>query len=386
MRDALARGLRAFLLLRVIASVAALFSLMAIPTHRTVPVAGYDTPVLSGLAEALFGVWLRADALWYLKIADQGYGPELGTFAFFPLFPLLTALVAPMFFGRELLAAIFVSNLAVIAGFAFFYLLVKELLNDERSAEVSTLGLAIFPTSFFLVAPYAESLLLAFGALSLLMAARGRPWAAATAGVFAALARPFGVLLAIPLAGFAIAKGRRERSWKQTASALGPVVGLLGWLAFVSFQTGDAMFAFRVQSLWQRQLSFFGLTFIEGVTKWLDISGTTFGPYLLFDLVITVIFISLVVACHLTLRRRKGLTQRWAWGLTIYPLAMILIALTLKFGPRPLLSVPRFVLAGFTAFVAISLLHRRVLVVLGVISASGLFLASALYVAARPIF
>lgn len=387
MREAVRWGLGAFIVLRLISTAAALASLAILPFNETVSVPGYEPAQMNGLSEGLFGVWLRADALWYLKIAEQGYGPELGTFAFFPLFPMLTALVQPLFFGRELYAAMFVSNLAVVAGLSLFFLLVKELL-DERAAKLSVFGLALFPTSFFLVAPYAESLLLALGSLSLLMSIRGQPLLAGIAGMFAALARPFGVLLAIPLAVFATRRTDEKEAVERSRllSALGPPAGLVAWLAFATFQTGDPLLPFKVQSLWQREISFFPFTLLEGVTEWLETSATSFGPYLLFDVAVTTIFIALTVAGYAALSKKGGVSRSLALGLTLYPLAMILIALSLRFAPRPLLSLPRFVLSGFTAFIGLALLHRRAVIPLTFLSVAGLAVTTALFVAARPIF
>ncbi len=387
MRTAARWGLAAYLILRVIASAAAWYSNAAIAPDSVVGVPGYEAPVLGGAARAFFGVWVRADALWYLKISTQGYGPEVGTFAFFPLFPLLVAMVRPLFGGGELYAAIFVANLFAIAGLILFFLLTRELL-DEASAKAATFGLALFPTSFFLVAPYAEPLLVAMGSASLLLALRGRPALAALAGGMAALTRPFGALLFLPLAWIFLGRSWRSGqrpNFVRLLPAAAPLVALGGWLVFTAFQTGDPWLALQVQSLWQREPSIFLVTLIEAATAWWELSGTSFGPYLLFDLVIALVFLGMILGCHSALGRAK-FSRPLRWGFTAYPLGIVLIVLSLRFGPRPLMSVPRFVLAGFTVFLALGLLPRWARVPLAVLSAGALAVAAALYVAARPIF
>lgn len=386
MRTAARWGLAAYLVLRIIASAAAWYSDAAISPDSVVGVPGYEAPVLGGSAGAFFGVWLRADALWYLKISTQGYGPEIGTFAFFPLFPVLVALVSPLFGGGELYAAIFVANLFTAAGLVLFFLLVRELLDDP-AAKAATFGLALFPTSFFLVAPYAESLLLALGSASLLLALRGRLGLAAIAGAMAALTRPFGALLFLPLVWISL---RRSRSSDRPnlaglLPAAAPLVAVGGWLVFTAFQTGDPWLALQVQSLWQREPSIFLVTIIESVVAWWELSATSFGPYLLFDLVIGLGFLGMILGCHLALGRAKS-SRQLRWGFTAYPLAILLVVLSFRFGPRPLLSVPRFVLAGFTAFVGLGLLPGWARVPLAVLSGGAMAVAAALYVAARPIF
>ena len=58
-----------------------------------------------------------------------------------------------------LLAGLLISNAACLALFYYFYRLV-EMETDARLARRSLVYLALFPTAFFLLAAYAESLLL----------------------------------------------------------------------------------------------------------------------------------------------------------------------------------------------------------------------------------
>ena len=385
MKTAARWGLAAYLVLRIIASVAAWYSDASVTPDSVVGVPGYEAPMLGGAAGTLFGVWLRADALWYLKISTQGYGPEVGTFAFFPLFPLFVAIVRPLFGGGELYAALFVANAFAAGGLILFFLLARQIL-DDAGARAATFGLALFPTSFFLVAPYAESLLLAFGSASLLFALRGKRGAAAVAGGLAALTRPFGALLFLPLTWISLKRSPPGKSkLAAVLPAIAPLVTLGGWLVFTAFQTGEPWLAFRVQSLWQREPSVFLVTLIESAIAWWELRATSFGPYLFFDLLVVVAFLGMIFFTHLVVGRDKSLRES-RWGFTAYPLAILFVALSFRFGPRPLLSVPRFVLAGFTAFLGLGILPAWTRIPLALLSGGAMAVAAALYVGARPIF
>src|SRR5687768_13823985 len=70
--------------------------------------AKFDAPELThALADPLLAPLARWDAVWYLRIAESGYGDGEARAAFFPLYPLLVRAVATPFGGSAaaLLAA-----------------------------------------------------------------------------------------------------------------------------------------------------------------------------------------------------------------------------------------------------------------------------------------
>ena len=382
-------GLGAWAALRVISTLSAAASLRWLTQGETVAVPGYTPPHMTGLGGVVAGTWLRADALWYLKIAVQGYGPGVDhrTFAFLPAFPLLTRLVRPLIGGNELVAGLLVANVACALGLVWLYRVVQELLGDGP-ARAAVVALAVFPTAFFLVAPYGEPVLLAAGAAALLAHLKGRPVLAGVAGVVAALARPFGALIALPLAALAIARPGPARRW---LSPLGPLVGGVGWATFVALKVHDPLGALRVQSVWQRTLHAPWATLWSGAQTWLTFRGSAYGPYFLGDLLAALFGIALVVAAYLALRHERGRGRGGArplvaWGFAAYGALALLAPLSTPFLPRPLMSVPRFVLALFPVFAGAALVPRQARIPLAALSAAGLAVTTAVFVAARPIF
>lgn len=371
-------GAGAWFALRALVTLSALASSAWIRAGPTVPVPGYRPPQLSGAAELLAGVWLRADALWYLRVAALGYGPEHGSYAFYPLFPFLVRSARPLFGGSELIAALAVANAACLLGLVLIFRLVERLAG-QPAARAAVVGLALFPTAFFLVAPYAEPLLVAAGTGALLAALRGRMAVAGLAGAAAALARPFGLLLAVPLAALG---WRRRGGWMPPAATLGAAAAWTGW---VGLATGDPLAAVRVQAVWQRSPRVPLATLVEGVGAWLQWRPTELGPYLLLDLAASVFAGALIAAAAVALRR-AGAGRPAMLGVAAYAALVLLVPLSAPFGPRPLMSVPRFVLAMFPAFAGYALLPGRARAPLAALSAAGLAWASAVYVAARPLF
>ncbi|MGH2705694.1 MAG: mannosyltransferase family protein [Actinomycetota bacterium] len=374
---AILTGLAAWALLRLVATAAAFASAGLLAGGLTIQVPGYVPPHFAGGDEALLGVWLRADALWYLRIAESGYRGDPGTFAFLPLFPILTRALTPLVGGNEVIAALIVANAACLIGLVVLCRLV-DLLIGPSAARAAAFGLALSPTAFFLVAPYAEPLLLAAGACALLAVARGHPAVAWMAGVLAGLARPFGVLLSIPM--LALAKRGAGRTW---AAATGPLVGLGIWLAWVWAVTSEPTGGLGVQSRWQRTLTLPVVTLLEGAKAWWRLRATDFGPYFLLDLAAAAALVAMAIGLLFVQRRHGGAALL---GFAAYTAAVMGAALVAPFPPRPLLSLPRFVLAAFPGFAACALIPRRARVPLAVLSAAGLGALTALFIAARPIF
>lgn len=162
----------------------------------------------------LLAAWLHWDAHWYLRIAQLGYFSPQPT-AFFPLYPLLihllTAVVGP---NHELAAAMAIANVGTLGAFIAVSLLAAHELG-ERAASLTLRLLIAYPLAFFLFAPYTEGMFIGFVAGALYCARRGSwRWAALWA-LLAALTRPTGLALILPLAW----EYGRQHDWWRTLRA-----------------------------------------------------------------------------------------------------------------------------------------------------------------------
>lgn len=110
------------------------------------------------LIPQLFGSWANFDGVHYLQIANEGYTDQG---RFLPLFPLvlsLTRLISNSYSNYQLLTA----QLLALAFTVIFFSLLQKLKNHNKTNTqylVSNIYL-FFPTSFFLLTIYSESLFL----------------------------------------------------------------------------------------------------------------------------------------------------------------------------------------------------------------------------------
>jgi Mannosyltransferase (PIG-V) len=142
--------------------------------------------------------WQHWDADWYIKIATFGYLNDEAT-AFFPLYPaLIHALGVVLGSSHLLLGALLISNLAALAAFVGVGLLAAHEYGQDEAPR-AILVLAAYPLAFFLVSAYTEPLFLAFAVFSIYCARRGLWRWAALCAFFAALTRPTGAILLLPL-------------------------------------------------------------------------------------------------------------------------------------------------------------------------------------------
>jgi hypothetical protein len=253
----LADTLALFVTLRVLLGLVVLWAWWAgmtpSPCHFEVARNGWATiPPLAdeGVAFPLVGVWQRWDACWYSKIATFGYEANENSVNFWPLFPLLTALV-----GRVLGAGAVALSGLIVAGAAFIAAIegLRRLAGRDFGPEVAErtiLAISFFPTAFFFFAPFTESLFLALSVWAL-VGARERCWSLAlAAGFLASLTRIQGLFLMLPIAweaGMAwrasgLSRGRRlgPIDRRLVLSAVAAVAPLAGFGAFLAFSLAVA--------------------------------------------------------------------------------------------------------------------------------------------------
>ena len=168
-----------------------------IPLNETIY--GVVKPFLSTdpFSQYFVNPWFGWDTISYLGIAVLGYRQD-ASIAFMPLYPLLIRLTAPVFGGNYLLAALVLSTILSMLALILMYELFVSM-YPQRIARDSVVMFLTFPTAFFLLAGYTESLFMVF-VLGFWILARKRHWwwAAMFAGL-ATLTRLQGVILSIVL-------------------------------------------------------------------------------------------------------------------------------------------------------------------------------------------
>lgn len=114
-------------------------------------------------------VWGRWDSGWYMRIVQEGYQLK-GTWAFFPLYPLLINALAFLLpiaktAGVFFIIGLIISNFSAILALALFHQLTFIISKNKKVAQLSIYYLLTFPTAFVLSSFYTESLflLISFG-------------------------------------------------------------------------------------------------------------------------------------------------------------------------------------------------------------------------------
>jgi hypothetical protein len=301
----------------------------------------FMTPWNEPLENGVFGIWNRWDSLNYLLVAEHGYhatGPLAPLLTFYPLYPALVRLLAPLA-GSFLAAGFWVSNLASVALALAFHRLAAA--DDERLADRAVFFLFVFPTSYVLHIPYTESLFLA-AVVGSFLAARRERWAlAGFLGACAALTRINGVALALALGVEAYVLYRADRRFRLPWLYLLLVpAAAASYLLLNLLVTGDAFAFMAIQ--WEHFHRQPAWPWVGYVQMWRD-AWAPLGPEQLVlrgqELVFATLMIAATVAAAFLLRPSYAVFMavntwlalgfRHPWGVPRYTLALFPLFLLL---------------------------------------------------------
>lgn len=348
-RDGLGLAVLSFVTLRLAFSLFGLVEATIIPAYAPCAAAAPAPTLYSdGLAFRTLGVWQRADGCMYEMIAALGYQPDDGhQLAFFPLYPLLLRAVSPLLAGSFTLGGMLVSGIAYVTAATGLYRLASRDFDSEI-ARRAVLYLSIFPSAFFLFAPFTESLFLALSVWTL-YAARRNWWAwAGLLGLLAALTRTQGVFLALPLAweGWRWIQ-KQEKSgrdtWRVIAASAGPVAGFVLFNAYVWHTSG--MTLLQVQRIWG----------LRTATPWAVLINS--GHYIYqrtSPVEATNLFLLLTCTTLLIVGLKK---IPISYSLVCAP--QLLLLLTRDTYLSPLMAVSRYLIVLFPAFIVLAILGQR---------------------------
>ncbi|MBM3129826.1 MAG: hypothetical protein FJ009_14535 [Chloroflexi bacterium] len=291
----------------------------------------------------LLSVWQRFDTNWYLKIARAGYA-DAGSAVYFPLYPLLIR-TASVLVGDPLFAALLISNLALVGALAMLYRLSEALIGTAGARRAVAYWL-FFPTAFFLQTAYTESLFLFLTLATFDFARRDKWLLAALCGALAALTRLQGVLLVIPLAVWGFRFQVSGSRFEVQDSRLAHYVSRFAPLLLIPFAT-FAFLALTNLSLIASYESELHARFVlpsdnllAALTLLVD-GRASFVDAL--NLLTTLLFGAMLIAVWRALPREYG----------VYALLMYLAPLFRMTTTQPLVSMDRYALAIFPAFIVL---------------------------------
>ncbi|MGI5828491.1 MAG: hypothetical protein ACOX6V_05725 [Patescibacteria group bacterium] len=353
-----------FISLRFLTLVAAGIGLLWLKFKPSFP---YWDTVLVKYGSPLLWSWANFDGVHYLNLAKDGYTYGASQ-AFFPAYFLFIRGLT-IVTQDALLSSLLISHLFFVASLWMFYKLLR-LDYSKKVANRALLYLTFFPTSFYFLSAYTESLFL-FLTLAVFYGIRTKRWKlAALAGIVATATKVTGVFL-IPAFLYEL---HQNKLVKETVSnkyktiitrvkiyvksnfhllwGIVPLIGLLAYMHFLNTRFNDPLMFVHVQEsfgagrqtdtlilLYQVFWRYFKM-FVT-VDKHNPIYFTIWLEFLS-----TISFIALFI---------WGYIKKVRVSYFIYAVpALLLPTLT-----GMLSSMPRYVLVLFPGFIALSLVENK---------------------------
>jgi len=227
--------------------------------------------------------------------------------------------------------------------------------DDPGTAQRTVLYLIAFPAAYYLAIGYSEALYLLCVLGVFYFARRGKWWWCGALAFLAGLARQHGALLVVPL-GYEYFR-QKEWKWRATlrpeiVTVLAAPLGVLAFNLYLNLQFGKpaAYFSpyFQIQTL-----------FFKGIRAeaFPTFPGTTLANYLfgLFNSAPSTEGIAVMAATIFLLIMTVEVWARLPRIYGVYMLTVLLFQLT----GGDLISMPRFVLPMFPAFIALAQIGKR---------------------------
>jgi Gpi18-like mannosyltransferase len=314
---------------------------------------GYD-PVIGVSPRGIPGVWARWDSPYYVDIAKQGYEALPLAHGFFPVYPLLMAAVVRLTGIGPTLAGMLIAQLSYLACLLLLYKTARRIRDEHGYAVRCVLAMALFPTSFFFLAVYAESFALAFSLLATLLLLRHPP-AYVSAGVALGVAgatRPVGWLLIVVLLVESLRHVRAGGgSYRRPGIALLlSVSGIVAFVVYLFAITGTFLAIPRAQAHWWRQWEYPWTTLFDSFRVVLAGTGVPGDWFLGVINAVDLGFTLLALGAAAT-ALAWSMRGRFPWSLSAYLVASLLFLLSLHgLAQVPLWGMSRWVAPLFPLY------------------------------------
>jgi hypothetical protein len=309
--------------------------------------------------DAAFGTWHRWDALWYSSIAQDGYQyhgeREATNVGFFPLFPLVNGVILRLTGLPVEASGALVSTIVTLFACVMLYKLTVGETDDPGTARRTVLYLIAFPAAYYLAIGYSEALYLLCVLGVFYFARQGRWWWCGALAFLAGLARLHGALLIVPL-GY---EYFRQKQWNLRAilrpeiiTVLAAPLGVLAFNFYLNAQFGQpaGYFSpyFQIQTMFFKGIRTEAFPTFPGTTLANSLFGLFNGRPSTESIAVMAALVFLLIMT----------VEVWARLPRVYGVYMLTVVLFSLVG-GDLISLPRFVLPMFPAFIALAQLGKR---------------------------
>ncbi len=314
--------------------------------------------------------WINFDGGHYISIADRGYG--IYQQAFFPLYPIFIGFLSRLTGASSALSALIISHVSILTGIIIFYKL--AVLEHVRSPFWTIIVLLIFPTSFFFVSGYSESLffVLAIGMIYALK--QNKLLTAGIVGMLASATRLFGVFLVVfPIVNYLTLPKQKRSLFTMLPVILVPL-GFIFYMIYLQQSMGDPLAFFHLQPKFGAGRSGSGIIFLPQVL-W------RYAKILLFSFPFTLSYAVAIFEIVVFLLSMLALWVGWK-KLRLHPSYLIysMLVLIVPSLTGTLSSIPRYALSAFPLFFIAGNMHNKWMKIgIAVIFALGLILSTAFF-------
>lgn len=279
--------------------------------------------------------WAQWDGGHYWQIAKNGY-IATSDYAFFPLYPLLVRSISTLLSDNLILAGLLASNLAFLIFLIVFYEVAKKQFS-QKVALTTTVTFLVFPTTFFAVSMYSESLfLLSLVCFFYFLKGKKYLWASIMVSL-ASLTRLVGITLVVSLLYSYVSSLNFDfKKIDRKILLLFPATfGFIIYSLYLFASLNDPVNYLTTQAFWQRSVTDPVSTIFTYI--WAFVIGEHRPTNDYFDFAITILFISILI---LGIKKIPS-----SWWIS----SMLVILIPASSGT--LTSMPRYLLASLGAFV-----------------------------------
>ncbi|HSW98161.1 MAG TPA: mannosyltransferase family protein [Candidatus Saccharimonadales bacterium] len=339
--------------------------IIVLVTPHFIPYLGffpYKEELIASHLPHLLSSLANFDGAHYIIIARDGYYNY--NQAYFPLYPLLMRLIAPLFLQNYLLAGIIISNVAAFGGLYYFTRILEYCLSDKRNVFFALILFLAFPTSFFLSAVYTEGLFFFLFTFSLYNVIHTKAFSLFISSFLAALTRLMGIFVSFQI--FLVVLGDFKKSKKIEKKLIitiaAPILGFMLYAWYLLKTTGDPLFFFHAQSAFGAHRSTSLIILPQVYYRYAKIflqSDLSFQYFISVIECIIFTFVFFILCYQLIQLIRKKKTEKFAFllGLTLFSLSQIIVpSLTGTFS-----SIPRYALLSLSIFISLGAVKNKYL-------------------------
>lgn len=307
---------------------------------------------------------MRGDSWWFHYTIQNGYMASPLTndpirmgqanWAFFPLYPIICTAIHFISNLEIRLIEIWVNQLELFLCLITSYKLALQTL-PKQSAIFLPLAIATSPANIWFIAAYSDMTFLLLSVIAFDRLSNKQYWQFAIVGFLLSLSRFVGVLIIIPLLINFMRNNQRQPIKSLIIQIIIIMSGLLSFMLYLYFKTGDALAFYHIQSAW-------GHLNTQWINSPIDTFIKTWRTGVSHDRVFLIIA---PASLMLLIIEKKYEEFSFAFLCIIAPIAA-----------GSLWSFSRYLLGLYPFYLSIALIHRRnnlvgiaILIILAFISA-----------------